>query len=106
LKKSGGLNLVKTLKFRKRPLEVDAFQWPSDNPPNWWKEMLAVEDSEAVGNAREYLQFLGNPPHALIATLEGVVRVNRGDWIIRNTEGDVYPCNPDIFTQLYEPFFD
>ena len=39
----------------------------------------------------------------LIATLEGVMQAKPGDWIIRDIEGEFYPCEPDIFAATYEP---
>jgi len=38
-----------------------------------------------------------------IATLEGVMRADVGDWIIRGVAGEFYPCKPDIFAATYEP---
>jgi hypothetical protein len=38
-----------------------------------------------------------------IATLEGVVRCNVGDWIIQGIKGELYPCRDDIFQATYEP---
>jgi hypothetical protein len=38
-----------------------------------------------------------------ITTLEGVMRADPGDWIIRGVKGEFYPCKPDIFEATYEP---
>lgn len=38
----------------------------------------------------------------LIATLEGVMQAKPGDWIIRGTQGEFYPCKPDIFAESYD----
>lgn len=35
-------------------------------------------------------------------TLEGPMRVNVGDYIIRGVHGEIYPCKPDIFHETYE----
>lgn len=43
------------------------------------------------------------PGHLTIATLEGVMRAEVGDWIIRGVKGELYPCKPDIFAATYEP---
>jgi len=37
----------------------------------------------------------------IIATLEGEMRVNVGDYVIRGVEGEFYPCKPGIFAQTY-----
>jgi len=35
----------------------------------------------------------------VIGTLEGVLRVNFGDYIIQGVKGELYACKPDIFEQ-------
>ena len=37
-----------------------------------------------------------------IDTLEGTMRANLGDFIIKGVQGEFYPCKPDIFEQTYE----
>lgn len=37
-----------------------------------------------------------------IKTLEGVMRADLGDWIIKGTRGEFYPCKPDVFATKYE----
>ena len=37
-----------------------------------------------------------------IKTLEGVMRVSVGDFIIKGVNGEFYPCKPDIFEKTYE----
>ncbi len=43
---------------------------------------------------------------AVIPTLEGDMRAEPGDWIIRGVQGEFYPCKPDIFEQTYEEASD
>jgi len=38
-----------------------------------------------------------------VTFLEGTMRANVGDWIIRGVKGELYPCKPDIFKATYEP---
>lgn len=37
-----------------------------------------------------------------IATLNGIIKVNPGDWIITGVNGEQYPCDPEIFKKLYD----
>ena len=37
-----------------------------------------------------------------IETLEGDMKANFGDFIIRGVNGEHYPCKPDIFEKTYE----
>jgi hypothetical protein len=38
----------------------------------------------------------------LISTLEGEMRAEIGDYIIKGIQGEFYPCKPDIFQATYE----
>lgn len=43
-----------------------------------------------------------SPFGLVIRTLEGEMRADPGDWIIRGVQGEFYPCKPDIFAETYE----
>lgn len=87
------------MKFRKKPVVIEAFLWTGDEHQ--------VEDPEwacdAIRDGRIRFENSGTPEVALaIDTLEGTHRANRGDWIIRGVNGEMYPCKPDIFAATYE----
>lgn len=86
-------------KFRKKPVEVEAFNWSgpwqSAIAPDWLQEAFAKN-----GGAGSAYQESGG---VNIITLEGAMHANNGDWIIRGVKGEIYPCKPDIFTATYEP---
>lgn len=79
------------MKFRKKPVVIEAVQWTGDN-----LEELRAFVPEGVRHNR-----IGEPLG--IKTLEGVMTVSRGDWIIKGVKGEFYPCKPDIFAATYEP---
>ena len=37
-----------------------------------------------------------------IETLEGTMKADPGDWIIRGVKGELYPCKPDVFEMTYK----
>lgn len=37
-----------------------------------------------------------------IETLEGTMKADVGDWIIKGVKGEYYPCKPDVFDMTYE----
>lgn len=37
-----------------------------------------------------------------IETLEGTMKADVGDWIIKGVKGEYYPCKPDVFNMTYE----
>jgi hypothetical protein len=92
-------------KFRKKPVVIEAWQFrPDDFPfpqvdiPDWISLAWFAETIET----RDGKQYRGGAIIS-IPTLEGVMRANPGDWIIRGVKGEVYPCKPDIFEATYEP---
>ena len=36
-----------------------------------------------------------------IKTLKGDMRINKGDYIIKDVKGEFYPCKSDIFHETY-----
>ena len=77
------------MKFRKKPVVIDAFRWTVDEVPQWWKD-------------RKDILIEVPTTAALIPTLEGVMRVEVGDMIIQGVKGEIYPCKSDIFEMTYE----
>lgn len=39
----------------------------------------------------------------IISTLEGDMRADTGDYIIKGVNGEFYPCKSDIFEKTYKP---
>lgn len=88
------------MKFRKKPVAIDAFRLGVDNMPDWFNE-LRIKNVVVTGNVDG--RYRGGPDYAVIDTLEGQMRAENGDWIIRGIAGEVYPCKPAIFAATYEP---
>lgn len=80
------------MKYRKKPVMVEAFQLGVDEMPSWFV------DAEKVNKVILH----GGRTHADIKTLEGWHHANYGDFIIRGVKGEIYPCKPDIFHLTYE----
>lgn len=94
------------VKATKRPVTVEAIQFLVTNQMG----------SEPVNNAKEISRWVGkelgvsfmqtqDEPYGTfflaIPTLEGVMRAQSGDWIIKGVNGEFYPCKPDIFEKTY-----
>ena len=113
------------MRFRKKPVEVEATRWMSngDHPDDAVGELLTDPFDENRTYPRqegavvryfrrpdpEYAGDLVHEPcgytwhrHGWIDTLEGGHTVCPGDWIITGVQGEVYPCKPDIFAATYE----
>jgi len=82
--------------FRKKPVVIQAIQVPNPNDEAAWEAVCkfieaGCEDWVSLSRCFEF------------ETLEGTMRANVGDWIIRGVKGEYYPCKPDIFEATYEP---
>jgi len=82
------------MKFRKKPVEIEAIQWTGDNMEAI--SQLVGEDLVPMEDEHEAQTKIG------IVTLEGVMTASIGDWIIKGVNGEFYPCKPDIFQKTYE----
>jgi hypothetical protein len=87
-------------KYRKRPIVIEARQFETNNEagsPN----MDALVNWMNQGSPT----CVGwhNGTDIFIRTLEGEMRAEVKDWIIRGVKGEFYPCKPDIFAATYEP---
>ena len=83
-------------RYRKKPVVIEAWQFRLDkvDEPPWLHT--------ALRNGNVYFQG-GDDPYLTVETLEGRMRANVDDWIIRGVQGEIYPCKPDIFAATYEP---
>lgn len=83
------------MKYRKKPVVIEAVQWTGEN---------IVEIGAFCKAGMAYNQsFLDDSISELsIHTLEGKMKANKGDWIIKGLSGEFYPCKPDIFEKTYE----
>lgn len=86
-------------KYRIKPRVVDAFRWTGDEhqieDPDWACE--AMRDGRiTVGEGGTPYAFL------IVSTPTGGRVVDRGDWIIQDMNGAIYPCLPETFAANYE----
>lgn len=80
-------------RFRKKPVEIDAVQWTGSNTAEVADFMGSSPGIGSDGQGAHWVE---------IATLEGTMRADKGDWIIRGIRGELYPCKPDIFEGSYD----
>jgi len=87
------------MKFRKKPVVIDAMQawalidyakhnWPA--LPVWMRDLY---DKGGVVFTDRTIS---------IPTLEGTMEAQYNDWVICGVKGECYPCKPDIFEASYE----
>ena len=84
---------------RKKPIEIECIKFTGNN---------ISELKNFVGDAlvMSFLQMdpwsEHSDPDFSIRTLEGDMKISKGDFVIQGVSGEFYPCKPEIFEKTYE----
>ena len=76
-------------RYKTKPCEIEAIQWTGKNII----EILDWGQGKILWNDVDDL---------FIDTLEGRMKANINDYIIKGLRGEYYPCKPDVFEKKYE----
>jgi len=79
------------MKFRKKPVVIEAFWYGYESQPEWF--LQARSDGLVVDNG----------DYCVIKTLEGDMRADLSDWIVQGGQGEIYPIKNQIFKMTYDP---
>jgi hypothetical protein len=77
--------------YRKKPITIEArryFAESKENIINWLYD--------------NHQTYYLHGDSLRIVTLEGEMRAEFGDWIIKGVQGEFYPRKPEIFAETYE----
>ena len=80
-------------KYIKKPVVIEAIQWKGNN----------IEEVKRFtnGSSPTGRSFKQKGNILIIKTLEGDMRADVNDYIIKGVQGEFYPCKPDIFELTY-----
>lgn len=93
------------MKYRKKPVVVEAFQYDGDlinskgeyYVPGW---AVKAHKDGVLYFAEDHQS--GLPYELFVKTLEGNMEARVGDYIIQGVNGELYPCKPEIFEKTYD----
>ena len=91
------------MEYRKKPVVIEAKQITEEACWAYWErgqlffDRFGFSGDYHPGDRKIYKAYTS------IETLEGTMRAELGDWIIKGVKGEYYPCKPDIFEATYEP---
>lgn len=88
------------MKYRKKPVVIDAFKLGADPMPDWFMDAITEKRVILHGSSSGFHHVYDT--NAEIETLEGTMRADYGDYIILGVKGELYPCKPDVFRMSYE----
>jgi hypothetical protein len=78
-------------RFKSKPVVIEATQFDgSVNLESFPEARFSYNTIEEGG------------PYLYVHTDEGIMKARIGDWIIKGTQGEVYPCKPSVFAEKYE----
>lgn len=90
---------MKVIKAIKKPVEVEAVQWTGVNRSEveqfcgWDNTLFYCHLAEGSSVIELKLEII---------TLEGNMKAEIGDYIIKGVKGEFYPCKEDVFKATYD----
>lgn len=84
-------------RFQLKPVMIEAFRFGIDPEPWWWVEQTRAQIVVTQVYGRDKLPF-----GAQIETLEGLKDVNKGDWVVRDSNGEIKPYTERAFLETFE----
>ena len=90
------MNVI-TKQYTKKPVSIEAIQLTDSNHSEimQWLSSYNVESY-----TEKCIDFSG----LYIKTLEGDMKANIGDYIIKGVKNEFYPCREDIFKMTYDEY--
>jgi hypothetical protein len=94
------------MKYRKRPVIIEATRWVGHNPES--DPDVRTDSSELNWNGQNSSYYTCNQcgklmqQHGKINTLEGPHIVCPGDYVVTGIKGEKYAVKPDMFELTYE----
>lgn len=97
-------NMIK--KYKKKPVIIEAIQWDGKNLVDVSAFLYNKTRKEALKEINLSDISCKIWDESIIIreglTLEGRMKADIGDYIIKSVNGEFYPCKPDIFAKTYE----
>ena len=91
--------------YKKKPVVIEAIQW---NENNLEEVMKFLKSDFPYNDNTTYCMNKFSYNHEsktlFIETLEGRMKVNKYDYIIKGVQGEFYPCQKEIFEMTYERY--
>ena len=91
------------MKAKKKPVVIEFIQYNGNSNRMEIEKWIGKELKCEVFSDSAYEAGMGAPYFSIfIPTLEGEMRADPYDYIIKGVRGEFYPCKPDVFEKTYE----
>lgn len=90
-------------KYRSKPTEIEAVLFDGENLEELQQftgDQFSLVAEEDRGDDPDIIAQVFDTLHSTW------VGVKDGQWIIKGTKGEFYPCDPDVFEQKYEKLIE
>lgn len=90
------------MKFKSKIVEIEALQygWNYGNVDRIIR--WAAENGIVIHEVIHDRNKVSSEDYLIIPTLEGNMKAQKGDWIIKGTIGEFYACKDEVFQVKYE----
>lgn len=99
-------SIPEPLKYRKKPIEIEALQWTGQNHREMWEFLGGSPDNYmTASNENFYIDHSKVERGLVIKTSEGDMIAGVNDYIIKepfDKERKYYPCKRSVFELTYE----
>ena len=91
-------------KYIKKLVQIEAIQLKEDNIIEVFDFLDGAnyKETKSTEELEDFNQRMLKQGYIEIETLEGIMKVSFGDYIIKGVKGEFYPYKPDIFQATYE----
>jgi len=91
-------------KYRKKPVVVEAVKLEDEYQSIYdaVEFLFNIGMETSVIGANATVKMVKDDGGIFIQTLEGTMKAEFGDYIIKGIKGEFYPCKPDIFERTYQ----
>ncbi|MBR8733142.1 hypothetical protein IX329_000715 [Fusobacterium necrophorum] len=93
-------------KYRKKPVMIEAIQFRKDNIREvleFITPQFSIYKKEVIDEMEERIK---QKRYLTIRTLEGNLLVGYGSYILKGIQGEIYPCEKEIFEETYEEILE
>lgn len=91
------------MKAKKKPVVIEFIQYNGNSNKMEIEDWIGKDLRCEIFSDSAYEAGVGAPYFSLfIPTLEGEMRADPHDYIIKGVNGEFYPCKPDIFEKTYD----
>ena len=87
--------------YKKKPPMIEAFRLGIDYIPDWFMDKVTTNEIILHGQSSGFDHY--EDTNCDIKTSDGVyIHANYGDYIIKESTGEIYACREKIFNETYE----